>query len=164
MHKASAAVPEVEALQTLAYFYEGVGLLQTDQSAKALPVLKKCEGKLPLDYGLASLILNAESGIAFDKKDYDSFVKANQDIFTIDSTLVTNWYGLASAYSCRYAVKGDDKDKTQAFHYLAGAHKKDSLTADNQFYYNMIEYRLVTHNMITRENFKKQYPHGWTKP
>lgn len=164
MQSASSIVPEVEDLKTLTNFYQGVGYLQTDQGEKALITLQKCQGKLPDDYHLAALILNAQVGTTFDKKDYDGFLKANRAQFEMDSTLVDNWYGVASAYSCLYVTKGDEIHKTQAEHYLAGAHKIDSISVESKFYSNMIEYRLANHKMITRQEFKKQFPHGWTKP
>lgn len=164
MQSASTRVPEVEELKTLAYYYQGIGYLQTDEAAKALAVLQKCNGKVPDDYNLDALLINAEVGVTFDKKDYDGFLKATKAQFDIDSTTVDNWYSVASAYSCLYATKGNEADKTHALHYLAGGHKIDSISAESKFYNNMISYRLENQKMITREAFKKQFPDGWTKP
>jgi tetratricopeptide (TPR) repeat protein len=164
MQSASKKAPEVEDLKTLAHFFQGVAYLQTDQAAKALPLLLECEGKLPDDFDLPSLVLGAQSTIAFEKQDYEAFLKANQSIFEKDSTVVDNWFGVASAYSCLYATKGTIADKNQALHYLAGADKIDSTSADCKFYHSLIAYRIENQKMITREAFKKQFPHGWTKP
>ena len=164
MHGVSKTIPEVEDLKSLANYYEGVALLQADKNEKALIVLTKCVDKLPPDYKIDELVLRAHIGIDFNKHDYDGFLKGCQECLAKDSTLVENWYGVASAYSCLYATKGKEEDKAKANEYMARAKQIDSTTPDNKVFYNMIAYRLATHQVITRENFIKQFPHGWTKP
>jgi tetratricopeptide (TPR) repeat protein len=162
--EASLQVPDATELATLANFYEGYGALINNQSEKALNCLTKCEGKLPEDFKLTLLLLQAKTGTAFDHHDYKGFLSGCQESLALDSTQVGNWMGMASAYSCLYVAEGQEDYKVKALEHIARAKQLDSTSAEAKEYYNMIDYRLTQHQIITRDDFKKQFPHGWTKP
>ncbi|MDR6761192.1 tetratricopeptide (TPR) repeat protein [Flavobacterium sp. 2755] len=163
MQKASTEVPEVEDLKTLADFYSGFNFLKQNKSKEALNKFNSCIGKIPPDYNLGLYINMAKIGVTFDKKDYDGFLAASQEVLKIDSTSAECYSGVASAYSCIYATKNDESAKIKSFEYLKKAKAIDSTSSEAKFYYNMIEYRLFAHTVITREEFIKKFPNGWIK-
>jgi DNA-directed RNA polymerase subunit RPC12/RpoP len=69
MKLASEQVPEVWDLHLMANFYSGVALLEEDKSVEALAALETCEGKLPANFPVDMLILQAKLGAYFDQKD-----------------------------------------------------------------------------------------------
>lgn len=162
--QASQEVPEATDLQILTNYYEGLDALLNNKSEKALVAFNKCEGKVPADFNLTLLQLQAKTGTAFDHHDYKGFLSGCQESLSLDSTQVANWMGVASAYSCLYVAEGQDDYKVKAMQHLARAKQLDSTSPDVKEYYNMIDYRLTQHQLITRTDFKKQFPHGWTKP
>lgn len=159
---ASQKVPEVKDLETLAAFYKGVQLLAEDKSALALNELNKCKDVLPEDYHINSLIIKARIGSSFDNKDYQGFLTAAKDNLALDTATAVSLTSVASAWACIYAEKGTDSAKTAAFSYLQQAKKIDSTSSEMKEYYNIVEYRIYSRKIITREEFKKQFPNGWT--
>lgn len=163
MNEASKKVPEIEDLHMLSDYYKGIDLLTKDKSIAALAIFEKYKDKLPPDYKIEDLIVQAKVGASFDKKDYQGFLEASKQSLNIDSTSAISFSTVASAYSCLYAEKGDINDKVNTEKYLAKARKIDNKTKENKEYYNLIEYRLSTRKLIKREDFVKQFPNGWTK-
>jgi tetratricopeptide (TPR) repeat protein len=162
--QASEQAPDATDLQTLGNYYEGLDALLTNKSEKAIVALNKCVGKIPADFNLNLLLLQAKTGAAFDRHDYKGFLSGCQESLALDSTQVGNWMGMASAYSCLYVAEGQDDYKVKALEHIARAKQLDSISPEAKEYYNMIDYRLAEHQIITRDDFKKQFPHGWTKP
>jgi len=163
MKAASDAVPEVEDLSVLASYFKGVELLSADKSDEAMAEFEKCRGKLPEDYPLEKLIVQARIGSSFDKGDYDGFLAASKENLAFDTTLAVSLTSVASAYACLYARDGEDGSRQQAVAYLTRARQIDSTSEEMTQYYNMVEYRLDSRNVIRREEFIKRYPNGWTK-
>lgn len=163
MNEASKIVPEIEDLHMLSNYYKGIDLLMKDKSTAALAVFEKYKDKLPPDYKVKDLIIQAKVGASFDKKDYEGFLDASKQSLNIDSTSAMSFSTVASAYSCLYAEKGEMSDKINAEKYLEKAKKIDNKTKESKEYYNIIEYRLSTRKLIKREDFVKQFPNGWTK-
>jgi hypothetical protein len=163
MNDASNKVPEVEDLKTMSTYFHGIELLSKDKSAEALTEFNKCKDKVPADYNINTLIIQAKIGSTFDNKDYNGFLEASKQNLALDSTLAISLTSVASAYACIYADKGDDKAKQNAFAYLNKAKALDDTSKAMKEYYNMVEYRIETRKIIRREEFTKQFPKGWTK-
>lgn len=163
MSNASERLPEVEDLKTIASYYHGIELLSKDSSSEALMEFDKCKDKLPLDFNLHTLIVQARIGSSFDNKDYNAFLDATKENLELDTTLAISQASVASAYSCIYADNGNDTAKQNAFLYLKKAKAIDDTSQAMQEYYNMVEYRIETRKIIRREDFIKQFPNGWTK-
>jgi hypothetical protein len=163
MGSASEKVPQVEDLRTLASYYKGIGLLTEDKSQAALIEFNNCKDKMPPEYNIQSLIIQARIGIGFDNKDYEAFLAASKENLALDTTLAISWTSVASAYACIYAEKGDNDAKKQAEIYLDKAKSIDSTSEAAIQYYNMVDYRLQTRQIIRREEFISKYPNGWTK-
>ncbi|MFL9845843.1 hypothetical protein [Flavobacterium rhizosphaerae] len=163
MEAAEAKVPEVYDLSVLSAYFRGIDFLANNKSEQALEEFKKCENYLPEEgYELTNLVLQARMGVAFDKKDYDGFLESALLELDTDSTLAANNAAVASAYACIYASKDDEAAKEKSLEYLAKAQALDTANADKN-YYNIIEYRLSSKNIMSREEFNKKYPNGWTK-
>ncbi|MBF4514772.1 hypothetical protein IRZ71_00360 [Flavobacterium sp. ANB] len=163
MAKASKEVPEVEDLKTLADYYDGFDLLKKDKNEEALNKFNACIGKIPPDFNLDLYINMAKIGATFDKKDYDGFLTAAKEILKIDSTASDAYASVASAYACIYASRNDESAKVKSYEYLKKAKAIDSTSAEAKFYYNLVEYRMFAHKIMSREEFIKQFPNGWTK-
>jgi hypothetical protein len=163
MSFASEKVPEVADLKTLESYYKGLDFMTKDRNTEALVEFNKCKNDLPLDYHMSELLINARIGSCFENKDYKGFLDASKENLAVDTTLALSWACVGSAYACLYADKGQESDKTLAINNLDKAKSKEKITDDIKSYYNMIEHRLYTRQIITREAFNKQYPNGWTK-
>jgi tetratricopeptide (TPR) repeat protein len=163
MASASEKVPEVEDLKIISSYFKGIDLLTKDKSSEALIEFNKCKEKLPEDYNISPLISKAKIGSCFDNKDYDGFLSAAKENLESDTTSANSWASVASAYACIYAEKGKDTAKLQAYKYLEKAESIDSNSTEMKGYYNMIEYRIFTRQIIKREDFIKKFPTGWDK-
>lgn len=163
MSSASKTVSEDDDLKTLTTYYTGIDYLVKDKNAEALALFNNCKDKVPADYNINTLIVQAKIGSSFDKKDYNGFLAASKEYFKIDSTSAMSYSSVASAYACIYADKGDENAKKLAYENIAKAKAIDNKTEESKFYYNFLDYRINTRNIITREEFTKKYPQGWTK-
>lgn len=163
MAEAAAKVPEVEDLKLLASYYNSVDLLSKDKYIEALTEFKKCRYKLPENYGVERLILEAEIGYAFDNKNYKGFLDATKKNLAIDSTSAASFTAVASAYACIYADKNDEEAKANALKFLNKAKVIDSTSAEMKEYYNRVEYRIESRKIIDADEFLKQFPNGWAK-
>lgn len=163
MKKASENVPEVEDLRTIYQYFHGIELLYKDKGTEALAEFNLCKDKLPEDYNINSLIIQAKIGDSFDKKDYEGFLEATKEYLALDSTYAAAYASVASAYACIYADQGQEDAKNNTFLYLNKAKAIDDSTAEMNEYYNMIEYRIYSKKIIRREEFVKQFPNGWSK-
>ncbi len=163
MGSASEKVPEVEDIRTMASYYKGIKLLSEDKSQEAMTEFNNCKDKLPPDFNVQSLIVQARIGIGFDNKDYEEFLAASKENLALDTTLAVSWTSVASAYACIYVDKGDNEAKKQAEIYLEKAKAIDSTSQAMKEYYNMVDFRIQTRQIIKREEFISKYPNGWTK-
>ena len=163
MNSASEEVVEVEYLRTMANYFKGIDLLNNEKGSEALIEFEKCKGKVESDINLKPLIIQAQILSCFDKKDYAGFLKVSNENLSLDSTLAFSWSGVASAYACLYSQSGNDKLKLQALKYLDKAKSIDSKSKELKDYCNLIEYRIFSKQIISKENFIKQFPNGWTK-
>jgi hypothetical protein len=162
MTAAATYVPESRDLGRLATYLQGIVLLRQDKSAEALEKLQSCKDRLPEDYDVEPLILQARTGVAFDTKDYDGFLSAAQALERRRPTDPTSKAMVASALACKYAVTGDTTFQEQALAYLKQG--KDTAQADPAFkeYEDRIRYRLQSREIITGAEFHQLFPNGWT--
>lgn len=164
VNKASQKVPEVQDLRILTSYYRGINLLSEDKSTEALEEFNKCIGHMPEDFKLDVLLIEARIGSSFEKKDYSGFLEATKEYLAIDTTIADSWAAVASAYAAVYASSGADSAKRRSYEYIEKAKSIDSTSKDLKEYFNMIEYRIYSRQILKREDFTKLYPNGWTKP
>lgn len=163
MNDASVEVPEVEDLRTLKTFYKGLDYLSKDKNEDAIREFNLCKNIIPEDFRVGFLLNQAKIGSCFNKKDYNGFLDAAKENLKLDSTNVASFSSVASAYACIYADKGEESAKKLALEYIEKAKKIDAKSEESLFYYNFLDYRISTRTIITREEFLKKYPNGWTK-
>ncbi|MDD4993711.1 MAG: hypothetical protein PHR83_15925 [Paludibacter sp.] len=163
MSLAVIEVPEVEDIKAMAGFFKGIDLLVKDSCTEALFLFEKYKQAIPADVNLKSFIIQARAGSFFDKKNYKGFLDASNQYLALDSTQAQSWAGVASAYSCLYAETKNEEYKTQTYTCLAKAMSLDSTSKQMKEYMNLIEYRIYSKQIIRREQFKKQFPTGWSK-
>jgi hypothetical protein len=159
---AEKKVPESEGVKLMSDYINGIDLLTREKSDSALALFTKCRNKLPPDYNIESMINAATAGDCFDKKDYGCFLTASIANLNIDSSAAA-WASVASAYACIYAQSGQDSTRKTAYKYLEKAKSIDSLTDDSKLYYNLIEYRIYSRQIIRRQEFIEKFPGGWLK-
>lgn len=163
MNRASEKVPEVEDIKIISTYFNGIDLLSKDKCSEALKLFESCKDKIPADFPIQKLIIQAKIGSCFDNKDYSGFLKASKENLLIDTTLAVSYASVASAYACVYAEKGMEDDKINSLKYLQKAKQIDSSSVEMKEYYNIVDYRIATRNIIKREEFIKQFPNGWIK-
>ncbi len=163
MQDAASIVPEVEDIKTLSRYYHGLDLLSKDKGDEALTEFEYCSPRLTSDYAVDKLILQARISSSYQKKDYNGFLLAAREQLSLDTTQVLSWASVASAYSCLYAINGADSSKSLSVKYMKKAQTLDSISEEMKQYYNLIDYRLDTRDLIDREDFTKKYPNGWSK-
>jgi hypothetical protein len=161
MENAAADVPEVKEISALASYFKAVDLLQTDKSTEALAVLDNCKD-LPPDFHINQLVLQAEMGSGFDKKDYNLFLTSSKALLQLDSTKADAWASVSSAYACLYSQNGSDSAKALSIRYLNRAKKLDDTSADAKEYLGRILYRLDSKQIISKDEFDKKFPNGYT--
>jgi hypothetical protein len=161
LQQAFADVPEVEFLHVLSTYYQGLDHLSKDKDVEALKAFEFCEGKMPEEYPLESLLKGARIGAAFDRGQYDKYLAYALAELSLDSTSAMNHATVASAHACLYAKRGIESDKLISQDYIK---KARSLAGDDQsidLYCNAVEYRLHFRRIVSFRTFEKLYPQGW---
>jgi hypothetical protein len=162
MSFASEKVPSVDDVTILAKYFRGIYSLSQDDGAKALAEFVEIRDRVPKDYNVDRLILEAQISSSYNNKNYDGFLSAAKGLLAMDSTTAMTWTSVASAYACIYAEQGTEKARHQSLKHLAYAKVIDDSTKEMIQYYNMVEYRLFSRRIIKREEFLKEFPNGWT--
>jgi len=163
MSSAAKHVPESADLCVLATYMEGVTLLQRNQSAEALTKLTACGDKLPPQFGVEVLIADAKCGVAFDAKDYDGFLAAAEAVERLRPNDCMGTATVASAWACKYAQTGDVPAQQKALSLLEQARTMTPGSPDFKEYENRIMHQLQSREIITREEFVRRFPKGWTE-
>lgn len=165
MASAAERVPEAKELKHLAECFNGVELLRQDRCAEAVPVLQRCMGQFPRGSQwhqmAANFLLAAESGVAFEKKDYDTFLVKQTELLGREPNDATALAGVASAYACKYAVTGDEEHKREALRYLDRA-AQHSASPEIGEYRQRILFRLHSREVINKQEYDRRFPQGWT--
>jgi hypothetical protein len=164
---ASRLVPENAELQAYGSFYKGMLLLSQDKSAEALKLLQSCVGQVAPESNIDELIMNAKVGVAFNQGDYDQFLQLALEIDAKHKDDPAYTGQLASAYACKYAETQDEQYKTKSLAALDRSRTLVSSKPEYKTYYAEYEqrilHRLRTREIISRSEFQKRYPNGWTE-
>ncbi|HEY9006154.1 hypothetical protein [Ohtaekwangia sp.] len=160
---ASENVPEVADLRALASYYKGISLLTEDHSVEALAEFNSCKNLVPNDYNIEALIVQAEMGAGFDTKDYAMFLRATKENLKRDTSLAISWAGVASAYACLYATQKSDSLKNLFQYYRSKALSLNDSTEELSVYINRLDHRIETGEILTKNEFDRKFPQGWTK-
>lgn len=164
INKASQKVPESQDLKKLYSFHSGMLALKNDNNEQALSLFEICRESIPPEH-LDPLIAQARIGLAYNNKDYDTFVVISKELS--DKNPEESYYKaqLASAYACKYAVTGDQQYKDASLVCLAAVDKMPSEPSKRDPNYKQrILYRLQTREIISAADFHAKFPNGWQAP
>lgn len=163
LENVSMNVPEMPQFIPLVNFYKGVAFLKNNKPEQALIEFMACRDSLSNDYPVDALILQAEMGVSFDKKDYNKFLQSSKAYLDRDTTVAISWASVSSAYACLYVSTKADSMKQLSDQYLAKALSFKDTTKEFSDFVNRIHHRVETGEIVTREEFNKKFPSGWTK-
>lgn len=157
-------LPDIPQLAVLPNLYKAQQLIAEDKNMEALALLDQSQPHV-FDEWLDTfrmVRLRAEIGIAFDAKDYDTFLAKAQQVAEITPDESFAQAVVASAYACKYASTGDPAFREQALQALESAQAIGE-AGDEHFakYENRIQHRLGTREIITNQQFEQQFPDGW---
>jgi hypothetical protein len=145
--------------------YEKAGKARTlyeahDEEAAAR-LMREASNEYPQSPDLAESALNLESGVAFNHKDYDAFLRISKDLmnrFPSDAMAVG---GVASALACKYAVTGDPSYRQQAEEMLEKARllaqASPEQVAHFEEYSERIHYRLQSREIIDKPEYDRRF-------
>lgn len=163
---ASAAkrLPEIPELAVLPNLFHAQQLTLEEKPDEALALIQKTRPYVPseLSRQLRMIELNAEIGLAFDRRDYDTFLKFSQELLRLEPDNAATMGSVASAYACKYADSGDPQFRDLAIESLEKA--KTMAGPDHEEfkeYENRLQHRLATREIITRKQFRQRFPNGW---
>lgn len=161
---AAGRVPEIKELAVMSSLFKAQRLLANDKDEEALALIQSVSKTAPheLQATYHELELIAESGVAFKRHDYDTFLDRSQKMMELRPSLSRAVAGVASAYACKYAATGERAFYEESLKYLARARELESGgSKEAQEYESRIRHRLQTRNVITKEEFDKKFPNGW---
>ena len=136
-------------------------LADSGQDEQAAKLMHQASNEYPQSVALAFAAMALDGGAAFDRKDYDAFLKismAESEKQPNDPMLVA---GVASALACKYAVTGDPAFRKQSEDTLAKAQllplrsaaEKSGLDA----YAERIRYRLATREIMDTKEYNRRF-------
>jgi hypothetical protein len=164
MKSAAERVPEAKELKDMADYLSGIDLLRQDRCADAVPVLQRCMARFPTGsepYRAAgNYLLMAESGVAFEKKDYDGFLAKQTELLRREPNDEMALAGMASAHACKFAATGDDAHRQEALRYLEQATQRGT-SPDIAEYRQRILFRLHSREIIDKQEYDRRFPQGW---
>lgn len=157
---AAEHVPEAPIFGEVASFFQGMTCMQDDHCEEALTCFAKCQ-HLKKDWPIDELQSEAKQGAAFERKDYDQFLRCAEEAakrHPNDSLAVAS---VASALACQYAIHGNTDLRKRAEEKIAEAKKLDAGALEKSDFEDRIRYRLETRKIIDRKEFQKLFPNGW---
>jgi hypothetical protein len=101
-------------------------------------------------------------GSGYDKKDYNLFLTSAKAFLQLDTTQAQSWGSVASAYACIYAQNSADSAKQLSLKYYRKAKILNDSSADAKEYLGRILYRLDSKQIISKDEFDKKFPNGYT--
>jgi hypothetical protein len=161
---AAARLPEMPELTVIPNLLNAQRLVSESKYDEAMALLDAARPYAGSEFSqvFRQTELGARSGKAFDAKDYDAFLKLSQEAAAMAPEQPYFVASVASAYACKYAVTGNDKFREESLKHLEQA--KSLVGAEDEAfrdYENRILHRLHTREIITSEQFAKQFPNGW---
>jgi hypothetical protein len=159
---AARHVPESAELTFVAHLHRGLALIASDQSAKAAVELRAAKA-FPGPQGafLDQLLLKAEMAAAFEAKNYDEFLQKSTVALAHSPGDKMAVAAVASAHACKYAVSGLEEDRKQAVKRLDEAAKLGGPSAAFDEYRGLIQHRLDTREVVSRQEFRRRFPSGY---
>ncbi len=127
---------------------------------EAVARLREAEQLYPELPGWQDGIIQVEVGAAFERKDYDAFLRLAEDYWKRNPQSAMAAAQVASARACRYAVSGDSSLSARAEEMLGTARGlATSAEEQQQFqeYDERIRHRLRTREIIEKDEYDRRY-------
>lgn len=163
---AGERVPEVPELRFYSEFFKAQKLL-SNKPREALKSLESIRHLVTAELrpSFDQTVLYAESSLAFEKEDYDTFLAKSKELEGMFPDAPMQAASVASALACKYVETKDIKFKEEALEKLNQAMgmegaKEDEFLLD---YENRILHRLEEEEIISPEEFQKRFPDGWSQ-
>ena len=136
-------------------------LSESHQDEEAARLMHEASNEYPQSQDLAAAVLALDGSVAFDHKDYDTFLRLSQaqlDNSPGDPVLTA---GVASGLACKYAVTGDLAYRKQAEQFLEKARQlaQGSPESKARFdeYAERINYRLESRVIIDKPEYDRRF-------
>jgi hypothetical protein len=138
---------------------------QEGKAAEAARMMHEASAEYPESVGLSLAADTYDAGDAFERKDYDRFLKIAEKHWQLTPADDTAGM-LASALACKYAVTGDPAYRQQAEEMLTRAHDllKGNADAEKAYqeYADRILYRLKSREIISAQEYNRRFRGGKT--
>ena len=133
---------------------------QGGHDAEAAHMMREAASMYPEAKNLELAAEGAEEGVAFDRKDYDSFLAITQKIWK-ERPVSETAAAVASALACKYVITGDESYKQQAEEMLAKAQQLAQSDAEAQKRYTeyaeRIRYRIDKKDIIDKPEYDRRF-------
>ncbi len=160
---ASRQVPESDEVAGVSAFYQGLALITDEKPTEALEYLRKVPPAIANNPQFADVVLTAEAGTAFDRKDYDQFLAKSNAMLARHPSDARALAGVSSAHACKWAATGDASSREAALDFLDRARR--AAPPDGQFraYEGRILYRIDSRDVISRQEYERRFPRGYVR-
>src|SRR5215813_6019519 len=135
-------------------------LAESHQDEEAAHLMREASNEYPQSQDLAVSALSLEEGLAFNRKDYDAFLRLSQAFRDREPDNPMAIGGVASALACKYAVTGDQQFPTQAEQMLEKARvqaQSPEAKAAVEEYAERIRYRLESRVIIDKPEYDRRF-------
>jgi hypothetical protein len=136
-------------------------LVDERQEEEAATLMHQASDEYPQAPELAASARTLDAGAAFDRKDYDGFLRISQDIWEKNPEDPAAAGAVASALACKYAVTGNPEFRKQAEQTLekarALAQRSPEDKASFEEYAERIRYRLESREIIDKAEYDRRF-------
>lgn len=155
---ASAArrVPENAEYANLSRYYSGVRFVAQRKYADAIRVLESVRGPLRNERIFRFMLLGSKANEAFDHRDFDAYLQHALELYELDPQDRQATTGLASAYSCKWVITGDDQWKTKAEALLTRAEALPPSKGAERMV-RRIRHRFETKTILTDDEYDRMF-------
>jgi tetratricopeptide (TPR) repeat protein len=135
--------------------------LQPGKAAEAATLMRQASAEYPQMKVLQDAVIFYDGGVAFEKKDYDLFLKLSQQGFEANPDSTEAAGVVASALACKYAVTGDVSWKQKTEEMLEKARQLSHRTPEDakafEEYTERTRYRLTSREIIDKPEYDRRF-------
>jgi tetratricopeptide (TPR) repeat protein len=136
-------------------------LEESGQDEQAAKLMHEASSEYPQSVDLAVSAMHLDAGVAFDRKDYDAFLRISTAELEKEPNNPAIVAGVSSAMACKYAVTGDPAFRKQSEDTLAKAQVLAQRSAEEKSsfdsYSQRIRYRLATREIIDTKEYNRRF-------
>jgi hypothetical protein len=154
--------------KAMAKAQEAKRLYEAEKHREASRAIHEAAALLPEDPNLAAGVLLVDSRLAFDQKDYDTFLAIAERGWKSRPQSSDAAAALASALACKYAVTGDPTFRTRTEEMLEKARQLAASSPEaaqrQKEYEERTRYRLKTRKILDPKEYDRQFHPEKSKP